>query len=79
MASVLPMASTTLPLCGAETNVQSSLTGTKKSMHYLGLLRLLMDSLNLLRTISLLQLTWRQAGLPDGSHTPGKFTWSTNT
>jgi len=39
----------------------------------------LMDFLNLLRTIGLLQLTWRQAGLPDGGQMPGKFTWSTNT
>ena len=75
-----PTASTTSPpLCGAETNVQSNLTGVKKSMHFLGLLRTLIDFLNLLRTIGLLQLTWRQAGLPDGVHMPCKFTWSTNT
>jgi len=76
MASVSPTAFTTSPTFGrAETNVRSSLTGVKKSMHFLGLRCQLVDFLNLLRTIGL----WRQAGLPVGGHTPGKFTWSTNT
>ena len=49
------------------------------SMHFLRLLRTLMDFLNLLHTIGLFQLTWSQAGLPDGGKMPSKFTWSTNT
>jgi len=43
MASVSPTASTTSPpLCMAETSVRSNLTGAKKSMQFLGLLRTLM-------------------------------------
>jgi len=67
MTSMLPTASATLlSSYMVETNVQSSMTFARKSMHFLWLLRTSMDFLGLLRTICLTQHTWSQDGIPDG-------------